>query len=62
MDKIVQVIQSTGFPIFCVLALGYFYNKQFGKFTEAISKFNETVVKFDAKLDALIEYKESELK
>ena len=54
------MIKDVGFPIMCVIALGYFYNKQFAQFTESINRFNETMLKFDSKLDTLIDVKGSE--
>ena len=54
------MIKDVGFPIVCVFGLAYFYNKQFAQFTESINKFNETMLKFDSKLDTLIDVKGSE--
>ena len=60
MGEVVQMIKDVGFPIMCVIALGYFYNKQFAQFTESINRFNETMLKFDSKLDTLIDVKKGE--
>ena len=57
MSEFVQMIKDVGFPIMCVIGLAYFYNKQFAQFTESINKFNETMLKFDSKLDTLIDVK-----
>ena len=60
MSEFVQMIKDVGFPIVCVFGLAYFYNKQFAQFTESITKFNETMLKFDSKLDTLIDLKGSD--
>lgn len=60
MSEVVQMIKDVGFPIMCVIGLAYFYNKQFAQFTESINRFNETMMKFDSKLDTIIDLKGSE--
>ena len=60
MSEVVQMIKDVGFPIVCVFGLAYFYNKQFAQFTESINRFNETMLKFDSKLDTLIDLKAGE--
>ena len=60
MSEFVQMIKDVGFTIVCVFGLAYFYNKQFAQFTESINRFNETMLKFDSKLDTLIDLKVGE--
>ena len=60
MSEFVEMVKDVGFPIMCVIGLAYFYNKQFAQFTESITKFNETMLKFDSKLDTLIDLKGGE--
>lgn len=60
MSEVVQMIKDVGFPIVCVFGLAYFYNKQFAQFTESINRFNETMMKFDSKLDTIIDLKGGE--
>lgn len=60
MSEVVQMIKDVGFPIMCVIGLAYFYNKQFAQFTESINRFNETMMKFDSKLDTIIDLKGGE--
>lgn len=82
MESIIQIIQTLGFPIACVLGMGYFiFNiwdrqtkewkasqdamaercqareeklyQQIDRFNDTMGSFNTTLIKIDARLEAL---------
>lgn len=69
MEAVVTIIQTLGFPIACVVALGFFvwkmwnqqevtYQNREEKFYEQLTRFNDTLDSFNAtltKIDSRLE-------
>ena len=75
MNEISNLISNLGFPIVCVIALGYYckstnekYTLNYKEMTElynkmmttTIEEFKEIVIKFDTKLDTIIDLRKED--
>lgn len=75
MNEITNLISNLGFPIVCVIALGYYcksttdkYTSNYKEMTEqnnklmttTIEEFKEIIVKFDSKLDTIIDLRKED--
>lgn len=55
LEEIIQVINTTGFPIFCVLALGYFVKYMFDQMNTIQKDLKESLEKNTAILNRVCE-------